>query len=226
MTTIKLCISWVLPRFAALFAASKPLSTFFAQKLTMFFPCVIVYIMNTKPSLSTRDLCYIGIFSTIISVCSQIAIPLPGGVPLTLQTWAIALAGLVLGPKNGTMAVIVYILLGAAGAPVFANMTSGLGVFLLPSGGFVLAFPFVALLAGLGERKGGMFWMLSGLLSGMVLTWIIGMFYFSWITKLDLWVSFTVAVIPFILTDLIKIATLPYASKGIKAALVRGGVAL
>ncbi|MCL2171961.1 MAG: biotin transporter BioY, partial [Defluviitaleaceae bacterium] len=65
--------------------------------------------------IKIRELCHIGIFVALIAVCAQIAIPLPGGVPITLQAWAISLAGLVLGAKNGAMAALVYVLLGAAG---------------------------------------------------------------------------------------------------------------
>ena len=72
--------------------------------------------MNTK-KLAIRDMCHIGIFAAIIAVCAQISIPMPLGVPMTLQTLAIPLAGVVLGIKKGVAATLVYILLGIIGVP-------------------------------------------------------------------------------------------------------------
>ena len=133
-------------------------------------------LTTESTKLSTRDLCYIGFFAAIIAICAQITIPQPGGVPFTLQAWAVALSGLILGPKNGTLAVFVYILLGAAGAPVFAGFSGGLGVIMRPTGGFILSFPIMALLAGLGESKGGTCWPLLGLAAGTIFNWACGMF--------------------------------------------------
>ena len=82
---------------------------------------------NNKHSFSVVDLCYIAMFTTLIAVLAQVSIPLPGGVPLTLQTFAVPLAGLILGAKRGTVSALLYVLLGAVGVPVFANFTGGLG---------------------------------------------------------------------------------------------------
>jgi len=176
--------------------------------------------------LSTRDLCYIAIFTAVIAVCAQIAIPQPGGVPFTLQAWAISLAGLILGPKKGTIAALIYIVLGAAGAPVFANFSGGIGVIMRPTGGFILSFPVVALLAGLGERKGGIIWVLSGLAAGSIINWTMGLFWFHWFTDFDLRVSFGYAVAPFILVGVVRTAVLPLISKSIKLAMMKAKVSI
>ena len=175
-------------------------------------------------NISVRDLCFIAFFAALIAVCAQIAVPLPGGVPMTLQSWAIALAGLVLGPKNGTLAAVVYVLLGGAGAPVFANFTGGIGVILRPTGGFILSFPLVALLAGLGERTGHTGWTVLGLVTGTLVNWWAGMLYFSWVTSSSLQAAFAAAVLPFIPAAILRTALLPLISKSIKAALTKGRV--
>ena len=97
-------------------------------------------------------MCHISIFAAIIAVCAQVSLPMPYGVPLTLQTFAIQLAGVVLGPKKGALAALVYITLGAVGVPVFAGFTGGMGIVLGVTGGFILSFPLLALLAGIGSR--------------------------------------------------------------------------
>jgi len=181
---------------------------------------------STQKKLSTRELCYIGIFAAIIAVCAQITIPQPGGVPFTLQAWAVALAGLILGPKRGTMSVLVYILLGAAGAPVFAGFSGGFGIIMRPTGGFILSFPIMALLAGLGEKKGGFIWPLVGLAAGTIINWGLGMLFFSWTTEHSLQASFGFAVAPFILVGIVRTAVLPFVSKSIKTVLMKARVAI
>ena len=176
--------------------------------------------------LSIRKLCYIAIFTAIIAVCAQIAIPLPGGVPLTLQTWAISLAGIVLGTKNGTFSVLIYILLGVAGAPVFANFTGGLGIVMGHTGGFILSFPIMALAAGIGESKRSLAWLLVSLSIGTIINFLAGMFYFSFVMSVSLQAAFTAAVLPFIPSAILKIALLPTLAKSIKLALAKSAIHL
>ena len=176
--------------------------------------------------LSTRELCYIGIFTTIIAVCAQIVIPQPGGIPFTLQAWAVSLAGLILGPKNGTLAALVYVLLGAVGAPVFAGFSGGFGVIMRPTGGFILTFPIVALLAGLGERKGGLVWVVLGLIAGSIFNWGVGLLWFNWVTEFGLAISFGYAVAPFIIVGIVRTAVLPLISKSIKNAMRKAKVTI
>ena len=72
---------------------------------------------STSTKMKTLDMAYIGLFAVIIAICSWISIPTV--VPFTLQTFAVFLAVAVLGGKRGALSVIVYVLLGAVGLPVF-----------------------------------------------------------------------------------------------------------
>jgi biotin transport system substrate-specific component len=98
----------------------------------------------------TTDLALIAGFAALISACAYVgAIPVGGaGVPITLQTFGVMLAGCVLGPVRGFLAVSLYLLLGAIGLPVFAEHSSGLAVFSGPSAGYLIAFPLAAALGG------------------------------------------------------------------------------
>ena len=182
--------------------------------------------MSKRKALPIRELCYTAIFTAIIAVCAQIQIQQPSGIPFTLQTWGIALAGLVLGPKKGALAALAYILLGAAGAPVFALFTGGFGIIAGPTGGFILSFPLMALIVGLGDKKGGIVWMMLGLVAGTAVNLFSGMLYFSLITSSSLQAAFAAAVAPFLIVEIIKIATLPLISKSIKAVLKKAKVAI
>jgi biotin transport system substrate-specific component len=126
---------------------------------------------------TTTDNALIAAFAALISACAYIgAIPVGGaGVPITLQTFGVMLAGCVLGPVRGFLAVSLYLLLGVIGLPVFAEHSSGLGVFSGPSAGYLYAFPFAAALAGFlvkyvaGERRTRAIYVFFCSLAGSVL---------------------------------------------------------
>ncbi len=98
--------------------------------------------------ISTQQLVLAGMFAALLAVISQISIPLPTGVPITVQVFGIALVGTVLGWKLGVLSVLVYILLGAAGLPIFANFQGGVQCLVGMTGGYILAWPFMAALSG------------------------------------------------------------------------------
>lgn len=95
------------------------------------------------------DIALIATFAALIAVCALLpAISVGGAVPITLQTFAVILAGTVLGARRGFLAVLLYLAVGAAGLPVFSGGSAGLAPFVGPSVGYLVAFPFAALLAG------------------------------------------------------------------------------
>ena len=95
----------------------------------------------TKSNLSIQDICSVALCTAVIAIMAQISIPMPLGVPMTMQTFAITLSAIVLGSKRGSAAAFIYILLGAAGLPVLAGFTGGIQYFAGPTGGFLLSFP-------------------------------------------------------------------------------------
>ena len=94
-------------------------------------------VKKEKKKITTKSIVMTGMFAAVLAVLSQIAIPMPSGVPVTLQTFAVALTGFVLGMKLGTAATAVYVMIGALGAPVFAGFSVGLGILLWKTGGFI-----------------------------------------------------------------------------------------
>lgn len=105
---------------------------------------------ETRRTLEASDLAYVAVFAALIAALS-LAPPIPVGVigvPITLQTLAVALAGLCLGAFRGFLAVALYLVVGAAGLPVFARGTAGLGVFAGVTGGYLVSFLFAVLLTG------------------------------------------------------------------------------
>ncbi len=105
----------------------------------------------TTGRLGATDLALVSAFAALIAACALLpAIHVGAGiVPITLQTFGVLLAGAVLGAKRGFLAVLLYLAVGAAGLPVFADGKAGLAVFAGPSVGYLVAFPFAAALCGL-----------------------------------------------------------------------------
>ena len=97
------------------------------------------------------DLGLIAVFAAFTAVCAVLpAIPVgPVAVPITLQTLAVYLTGLVLGGRRGFLAILLYVVVGLVGLPVFAGFRGGPSVLAGPSAGYIVAFPLAALCAGL-----------------------------------------------------------------------------
>ncbi len=151
-------------------------------------------------------------FAALCCATAPISIPLPGGVPITLQTAAVFLAALLLGPLYGFVAVLVYVLLGAVGLPVFAGFSGGIGSLVGMSGGFIMSWPFAALLAGFiyfkfGRNKKGVVKyaeMIVAMLLGSVVIYVVGLTQFIFLTKMSIQASLLACMVPFIPGDLLK----------------------
>lgn len=159
----------------------------------------------------TYDMAYIGIFAVMIAVCSWISIP--ATVPFTLQTFAVFLSVVLLGGKRGTMSVVIYILLGAIGVPVFAGFTGGLGIIMNNTGGYIIGFLFSALVMWAAESLfGRKLWVQAvSMVVGLAVCYAFGTVWFMFVYMKDAGAAglMTVlgwCVIPFIIPDLVKIA--------------------
>lgn len=162
-------------------------------------------MQNSK--ISIQDICSIAIMTAITVVLAQISIPMPLGVPMTMQTFAVTLAGIVLGAKRGAISMIIYVLLGAIGVPVLANFSGGFQHLIGPTGGFLLSFPIMAYLIGIGtkmRKQKGMF--LLFLILGTAANYAIGVLMFCILMKASVWTGITACVLPFIPTAIIKAA--------------------
>ena len=182
------------------------------------------HIMKQNNRLSTQDITQIGLMTAAIAVLAQISIPMPAGVPMTMQTFAVPLAGILLGARKGTFAVLAYLLLGAAGVPVYAGFAAGVGKLFGITGGFLLSFPIMSWLAGKGEEKKSMPWLIASLVLGAVLNYIIGMCWFVFVAESSFAAAFTACVLPFIPTAIIKVLMAAFLGKELRSALVKAQV--
>ena len=98
---------------------------------------------------TTREMVLVGMFAAVLAVISQISLPMPTGVPITIQVFGVALVGAVLGSRLGTTATLVYVLLGAIGLPIFANFSGGISSIVGVTGGYIWAWPIMTWLCGI-----------------------------------------------------------------------------
>ena len=182
--------------------------------------------------LVTKNIAQIGIFATILVICAQIIIPMPFGVPLTMQTFGILLAGIILGAKKGFIAVLVYLLLGAIGLPVFQGFSGGVAPFAGPTGGFLLSFPLMPIIVGFGMRMGRKvknsiskhFLLVVVLFVAVFVNLFTGLLFFSINMSTNLTQAFQVTVLPFVFVEIIKIAGASILGTSVRAALLKGNI--
>lgn len=161
----------------------------------------------------------VAVFAAIMAVLSQISIPLPTGVPVTLQTFAVALCGYVLGVSMGGLSLTVYLALGAVGLPVFAGFGGGVGAFLGVTGGFLWGFFLMSLLCGLGSRQGRKWLALLWGLAGLVLCDLCGAIQFSLVMATSLPQAILVACLPYFVKDVISVVLGYFAAQAILYSL-------
>ncbi len=163
-----------------------------------------------KKNFRTIDLVYIALGAVLIAICSWISIPTT--VPFTMQTFAVFFVLSALGGKRGTAAIIVYVLLGAVGIPVFAQFTSGIGILLGSTGGYIIGFILMGLVYRLIVHfLGKKLWVeILSMVIGLAVCYSFGTVWFMIVyaqangaVRLAMVLGW--CVIPFIIPDLIKL---------------------
>lgn len=160
---------------------------------------------------------YCSLFTIIIALCSYITIPV--GIPITLQTLGIFLALELLGGKKGTFSVLLYLLLGAVGVPVFSGFRGGIGILLSNTGGYIVGFVFLAafywlITAFLGRK---MYARILGMILGLLACYFFGTLWFviaySDIKNMSEMIPvLQICILPFIIPDIAKM----FLSLGLK----------
>jgi biotin transport system substrate-specific component len=146
-------------------------------------------------------------FSLLTALAAQVVIPI-GPVPITGQTFAVLLTGALLGSRLGAMAMIAYLIEGASGLPFFAGGHFGLVHLMGPTGGYLVAFPAAAFIAGAFAEHGWdrrFFSAAAAMAIGSVVIIVCGGVWFSLLTHTSIVNAVRVTVAPFILGDIVKI---------------------
>ena len=158
-------------------------------------------------------------FAVAAAFSAQIAVPLPWTpVPVTLQPMMVILAGAMLGPRLGAIAMTAYVTFGAMGAPVFSNGGAGLGWLFGPTGGYLLAAPAAAFLVGMIAGRSGQAWrLIAGLVGGVGTMYVGGVLQLMAYTGLDFGTALMAGVVPFVIGDVTKIGFAFFAVLALRA---------
>lgn len=178
-----------------------------------------------------KSMVFVALMAAFLCIFSPISIPLPL-VPITLQTFGVFLVSALLGWKRGTVAVLIYLLLGLIGLPVFSGWAGGFSSFATPSSGYIIGFLFTALLTGfLIDRFSRQFWMYPvAMAAGLAVCYLFGTIWFLvymnvWMsTPYSFWEAVLICVLPFLVGDAVKIAAATALSYPLRKQLVRNGV--
>lgn len=177
-----------------------------------------------QKTLSIRRMAQVSVLAAVLAALSQLSIPLPSGVPVTLQTLAVALCGYVLGPRFGALATGLYLLLGGIGLPVFAQLSGGADKLIGVTGGFLWGFLPFAALCGLARRRKGMAPVAALSLAGLAACHALGVLQFALVTGSAPGQAFLLVSLPYIAKDAASVAAAWLLALPVNRALDRAGL--
>lgn len=157
------------------------------------------------PNNKLTTMMVIALFAAIIGILAQVTIPLPV-IPITGQTLAIGLAATILGSRHGTISTLLYIAMGAVGIPVFAQMTSGLGIIFGPTGGFIVGFIPTTFIIGfyIEKTKPTILQACIANIIGMFITLLFGSIWLKLSANLSWMAAIMSGAVPFLAVGVIK----------------------
>lgn len=155
-----------------------------------------------------KKLTLIGLMAAVLCILGPFSIPLPvSPVPLSLTNFVVYITVYILGMKCGTASVLVYLLLGTAGLPVFSGFGGGLGKLVGPTGGYLIGFLFIALIQGflMEHFPGRKTAAIAGMILGLALCYAFGTLWLAGQMNLSFGAALAVGVIPYLPGDMLKI---------------------
>ena len=171
--------------------------------------------------MSTRNAAYIAMMAVILCVCSWLTIPFT--VPFTMQTFAVFLTCDLMG-YAAIWPVLLYLLLGAMGLPVFAGFSGGMASLLGPTGGYLIGFVAIALLMMAWKKAMGSKWVIVSMVLGLAVCYLFGTVWFVRVyanngNAVTFMTALGWCVFPYIIPDLLKIALARLIGSRVKTAL-------
>ncbi|MCI8489918.1 MAG: biotin transporter BioY [Lachnospiraceae bacterium] len=159
-----------------------------------------------KSKLSIHQLTAAALMTALMCILGPLSIPI-GAVPISFTNLVIYLAVYLLGTRLGTISYLVYLLLGAAGLPVFSGYSGGLAKLAGPTGGYLVGFIFMAIISGVFVKKSHykQIFSILGMVIGTLVAYLFGTIWFVLESGCTIWYALTVCVFPFLIGDAIKI---------------------
>lgn len=175
-----------------------------------------------RQAFSPRQLAVVGVMTAVTCVLAPFSLPI-GPIPISLTNLAIYFSLYTLGVKFGTVSYLVYLLIGFIGVPVFSGFTAGPGKLLGPTGGYLVGFIAMALIAGIIIDKfiSNRVICFLGMIAGTMAAYAFAASWLAYQANLDWKAALMTGVIPFIPGDLIKMFLAVAAGPQIRRQLIR-----
>lgn len=178
-----------------------------------------------EKQLSIQQLAVIGVMAAVICILAPLSIPI-GVVPISFTNLAVYIALYVLGVKKGTISYLVYLCVGLVGVPVFSGFTSGPGKLFGPTGGYLIGFILMAVIAGVFIDKftDKMYLCFLGMVLGTAVCYLLGTLWLAYQGGMNFQAALAAGVLPFIPGDLAKIVIAMLIGPQIRKQLIRAGL--
>jgi len=173
------------------------------------------------------NLTVIALMAAVICILGPLSIPLPvSPVPISFTNLAIYFAVILLGWKRGTLSYIIYLLIGMVGVPVFSGFTGGLGKLVGPTGGYLVGFIFMAIIAGwfIEKYEGNMLMYFVGMILGTIVTYALGTLWLAYVAGMSIKAALVAGVLFYIPGDVAKMIIAAIAGGAIRKRLKRGNL--
>lgn len=180
-----------------------------------------------KPFFNVHQLTLTGLMTAVICILGPLSLQIPvSPVPISLGFLAIYFVVSVLGLKLGTLSVVIYILLGLAGLPVFTGFTGGPGKLFGPTGGYIIGYLFMAPICGFFIDKWGEKLLLSfaGMILGSAVCYLFGTVWLAYQGSYTFPQALAAGVLPFIPADLIKMVVAVIVGRQLRRRLRKAGL--
>lgn len=174
-----------------------------------------------------KDLTFIALMAALMCILGPLSIPI-GSVPISFTNLVIYIIMYVLDTKRGTIAYLLYLLIGLVGVPVFSGFTSGPGKLLGPTGGYLIGFVFLAIITGLFTDRFAKNHALCifGMILGTAVCYAFGTAWLAYSTQMTFSAALAVGVLPFIVEDLVKIVFSAFVGYALRVRLAKAGFAV
>lgn len=181
--------------------------------------------MAKTETSKTYAMTTIALMAAVLCVVGPFTIPI-GPVPVSIAPLVIFLSVYILGTKNGTISVLLYLLIGAVGVPVFSGFAGGFGKIAGPTGGYLLGYILMALIAGwfIHRYYDRVVVQFLGMVLGLAVLYAFGTAWLAYSAGMSFGAALAAGVLPFIIPDLIKIVIAIALGRTIRSRLVRSGI--
>lgn len=177
--------------------------------------------------MNTKHLALTGLMAAVICILGPISLPIPvSPVPVSLGFFAVYLTVYILGMKMGSVSVLIYVLLGFVGLPVFTGFSGGIGKVLGPTGGYIIGYLFMTPIIGffVDKWKKNYVLIVLGMLLGTTVCYLFGTLWLAYQGGMSFSAALAAGVLPFIPADIVKLILAVLVGEPVRRRLWKAGI--